>query len=71
MGEDLGGRGKASLWDCVTMARGLLVLAASPMAWMTLVCCVPSSSLVLGVWNSRAVGRGWGRAAGWEEAWRR
>lgn len=53
LGEDLGVRGEASLWDCATAVRGLL-LAASPVAWMTLVCCLPSSSLVLGLWNSGA-----------------
>lgn len=61
LGEDLGVRGEASLWDCAATAGGLL-LAASPVAWMTLVCCLPSSSLVLGLWNSSV--EDWGTPAG-------
>lgn len=51
LGEDLDGRGEASLWDC---ARGLL-LAANPVAWMTLMCCWLSSSAVLELWRNGTV----------------
>lgn len=67
LGEDVEGKGEASLWDC-TAARGLL-LAANPVAWMTLICCWPSSSAVLELWRNSAVDCG--APAGWEEDWRR
>lgn len=51
LGEDLESRGEASLWDC---AEGLL-LAASPVAWMTLMCFWPPSSAVLELWRNSAV----------------
>lgn len=50
LGEDLKGRGPASLWDC---GKGL-VLTATPVACMTLMCCWPSSSEVLGLWKNSA-----------------
>lgn len=50
LGEDLKGRGQAALWDC---GKGLL-LTASPVACMTLVCCWHSSSEVLGLWRNSA-----------------
>lgn len=53
LGEDLEGKGEVSLWDFTT-ARGLL-LAADPVAWITLICCWPSSSVVLELWRNGAV----------------
>lgn len=58
LGEDLEGRGETSMWDCVKgLLLLLLLLAASPVAWMTLMCCWPASSTaVLELWRNRAVG---------------
>lgn len=64
-GELEKGKGEASLWDC---ARGLL-LAANPVAWMTLMCFWLSSSAVLQFWRNSA--EDCGRPAGWDEDWRR
>lgn len=53
--EDTRGTGEASLRDWVTSARGL-ALAASPVAWMTLRCCLGLSSLGLEPEKRRAGG---------------
>lgn len=65
LGDDLEGKGEDSLWEC---AKELLP-AASFVVWITLMCCLPSSSAVLGLWRNSAVD--WGRPAGWEEDWKR
>lgn len=50
LGEDPEGKGGTSPWDC-TPARGLL-LAADPVAWMTLICCWPLSFAVVELWRN-------------------
>lgn len=51
LGMDPKGKGEAPPWDCTT-AIGVL-LAANPVAWMTLMCCWPSSSAVLELCRKR------------------
>lgn len=58
------GLGGVFPWDCAEA----LLLPANPAAWMTLICCWPSSSALLEHCRNRAVG--WSQPAGREEAWR-
>lgn len=49
----------------MTRAKGLVL--ANPVAWITLVCCLSSSSLFLELWKTRDVD--WDSAGGWGEGW--